>query len=94
MCSYGQLSEFDLLLDLDISKNESLPDLNIAIILVSFITPQPKLWSGSCSQTDKQTNRGKNIIFPTSLAEVITMTCLSNLFKIYMTTTYPMNITV
>ena len=39
----------------------------------SFITPQLKLWSGSCSQTNKVTNKQgqKHSFRPTSMAEVI-----------------------
>ena len=59
MRSYSQLSEFDLLLsiDLDLSKMNHFHILTEQLIPGSFITPQLKLWSGSCSQTEKQTNR-------------------------------------
>ena len=58
MRSYSQLSEFDLLLDLDLdlSKINHFQILMQQLIPESFVTPQLKLWSESCPQTNKQTD--------------------------------------
>ena len=83
MESYSLLSEFDLLinfdLDLDLSKMNLFQILTYQLIPESFITPQLKLSSGSCSQT----NRGENNTSSTSLSEVtiIIMTSLSALTR-------------
>ena len=76
MQSYSQLSEFDFLLDLDLDlwprpfKNESLPDLNVAINPWKFHHSTTKIVVRKLF-TNKQTNRGENNTSPTSLAEVI-----------------------
>ena len=59
MRSYSQLSEFDLLLDLDLDKMESLPDINVAINRCKFHHSSDQ--EVVHKQTDKQTNTRQNI---------------------------------
>ena len=60
MQSYSQLNEFDLLFDLDLSpktfKNESLPDLNIAINPWKFHRSTTKIVVRKLF-TNRQTNK-------------------------------------